>query len=78
MLCIIVNQADCLTFCVMDVGGPIILLRDRELVSFCNLDLIGLVFLWWTGVRWPSVLVLKAGGPIAFDSRLGVSSLVQD
>jgi len=31
------NHADCLTFCVLDVGGSVILLRDRELVSFCSL-----------------------------------------
>jgi hypothetical protein len=29
-------------------------------------------------VRWPYDLVLKSGGPIAFDSRSGVSSLVLD
>jgi len=39
--CTIINYANCLTFCVLDAGGPIILLRDRELVSFCNLVLIG-------------------------------------
>ena len=36
------------------------------------------MFLWWTGGKGcPSDLVLKSGGPIAFDSRSGVSSLVQ-
>jgi len=29
------------------------------------------------GVRWPSDLISKSGGPIAFDSRTGVSSLIQ-
>jgi len=29
------------------------------------------------GLRWPSDLILKSSGPITFDSRLGVSSLVQ-
>lgn len=29
------------------------------------------------GVRWPSDFVLKFGGPIAFDLRSGVSSLVE-
>ena len=29
-------------------------------------------------MRWPSDLVLKSGGPVAFDSRSGVSSLVVD
>jgi len=37
-----------------------------------------MVFLWWTGGKGcPPDLVLKYGGPIAFDSRSGVSSLVQ-
>jgi len=49
MFCTITNHADCLTFCVLGAGGPVILLRDRELVSFCNLVLTGLVFLWCTG-----------------------------
>jgi len=35
-------------------------------------------WLWWTkGEGCPFVLVLKSGGPITFDSRLGVISLVQ-
>lgn len=41
--------------------------------------LLARVFLWWTrGDGCPSDLVLKSGGPIAFDSRSRVSSLVQD
>lgn len=35
------KSCQCLTFCVMDAGGPVILLRDRKLVSFCNLVSVG-------------------------------------
>jgi len=58
--------------------GRLLLLRDHELVSSCNLVWLALVLLWWTGGEGcPSVLVRKSDEPIAFDSRLGVSSLVQ-
>jgi len=58
--------------------GWLPLLRDLELVSSCNLVLAGYgVSLVDRGLGCPSDLVLKSGGPIAFDSRSGVSSLVQ-
>jgi len=54
----------------------ILLLRDRELVTRGIIVWLAMVFPWWTGGKgYPSELVLKSGGPIAFDSRSGVSSL---
>jgi hypothetical protein len=50
--------------------GRLILIQDRELVSSCSFVWRDLVFLWCTeGEGCPSVLVLKSGGPITFDSR---------
>ena len=76
--CTTANHAVCLTFCVLDAGGPIMLLRDRELVSCCNFVLASfgapLVDRGW---GCPSKLVLKSDGPIAFGSRSEVSWLVQ-
>jgi len=58
--------------------GRLLLLRDRESVSSCNLVGCDLVFLWCIGGEGcPSDLFLKTGGPITFDSRSRVSSLVQ-
>jgi len=58
--------------------GRLILLRDRELASNCFFVWMTTVFLWWTGGKGcPSSLVLESGGPIAFDSRSRVNSLVQ-
>jgi hypothetical protein len=63
---------------VLDSDGPIILLRDRELASSGIIVWLTTVFLWWTRDKGcPSDLVLKSGGSIAFDSRSGVSYLVQ-
>ena len=54
----------------------LLLLRDRKLASSCILVLTSI--LWWTGGKGcPSGWVMKSGGPIAFDSRSGVSSLAQ-
>ncbi|KEH26474.1 transmembrane protein, putative [Medicago truncatula] len=51
-----------------------------EIGSWC-LSAIYFDWLWcFSGkrrVRWPYDLVLKTGGPIAFDSRSGVSYVVQ-
>jgi len=56
----------------------LLLLRDRESVSSCNLFWPDMVFLWCTrGEGCPTILVLKSSGPITFDSRSGVSSLAQ-
>ena len=58
--------------------GRLLLLRDRESGSSCNLCLAWFGFLWCTGGEGvPANLVLKSGGPITFDSRSGVSSLSQ-
>jgi hypothetical protein len=76
--CSIANHVVSLTYCVLDSDRPVILLRDRELASSRNLVWLATVFLWWTGGKGcPSDLVLKFGGPITFDSRLGGRSLVQ-
>jgi hypothetical protein len=62
-------------------GFPVsrlLLLRDRESMSSCNLVWLDLVFLWCTGGEGcPSDLTIKSGGPITFDLRSGVSSLAQ-
>jgi len=77
-VCSTVNHVVCLTYCVLDYVGPVLLLRDRELASSGIIVWLATVFLCWTGSKGcPSDLVLKSGGPIAFDSRSGVSSLVQ-
>ena len=56
----------------------LLLLRDRELAFSCILVWLATVILWWTrGKGCPSGWVLKSGGPIAFDSRSGVSSLAE-
>jgi hypothetical protein len=58
--------------------GRLFLLRDRKWKSSSNLVWLASMFLWWTeGKGCPSDLVLKYGGPIAFDSRSGVSSWIQ-
>jgi hypothetical protein len=65
--------------------GQIFKIKRSELVSSCNLVWMAMVFLWmamvflWMtgGEGCPYDLVLKFGGPIAFDSRSGVSSLAQ-
>ena len=58
--------------------GQLLLLRDWESVSSCNLVWLDLVFLWCTGGEGcPSVLVLKSSGPITLDSRSEVSSLLK-
>ena len=58
--------------------GRSIWLRDRELASSSIIVWLATMFLWWTGGnQCPSDLVLKTGGSITFDSRTGVSSLVQ-
>ena len=58
--------------------GRLLLLRDRESMSSCNLVKLDLVFLCCTGGEGcPSDLVLMFGGPITFDLRPGVSSLAQ-
>jgi hypothetical protein len=63
---------------VLDSDGPVLLLRDRELASSAIIVWLATVFLWWIGGKGcPSDLILKSGGPISFDSRSGVSSLVQ-
>ena len=63
---------------MLDSDWPIILLRDRELASSSIIAWLATVFPWWIGGKGcPSDLVLKSGGPITFDSRLGVSSLAQ-
>jgi len=56
--------------------GRLLLLRDRESVSSCNLVWCDLVFLWCIGGEGcPSDLTSKSGRPITFDSRSEVSSL---
>jgi len=58
--------------------GRLLLLRDRESESSCNLVWRDLVFLWCIEVEGcPPDLVLKSGGPITFDSRSGVSFVVK-
>ena len=77
-VCSIANHVICLTYCVLDSDGPVFLLRDRELASSGIIVWLATMFLWWTRGMWcPFDLVLKSGGPIAFDSKSGVSSLVQ-
>jgi len=58
--------------------GRLLLLRDRELVSSCNLVWRDLEFLLCIeGEGCPSDLVLNSGELITFVSRLGVSALAQ-
>jgi len=58
--------------------GRLLLIRDQELLSSRNLVWLVMVFLWLIeGEGYPSDLVLEFGGPIAFDSRSGVSSSIQ-
>jgi len=57
--------------------GRLLLIRDG---SWCLAPFVCLatVILRWTGSKGcPSGWVLKFGGPIAFDSKSGVSSLAQ-
>ena len=82
LICLLFSPQHIMSFVILFVCwlsvGRLLLLRDRESVSSCKLVWRDLVFLWCTeGEGCPSVLVLKSGGPITFDSRLGVSSLDQ-
>jgi hypothetical protein len=77
VVCSTASHVVYLTYCVLGSDGPVILLRDRELVSSGIIVWLATVFLWCTeGKGCPSKLVMKSGGPITFDSRSGASSLV--
>jgi hypothetical protein len=77
-VCSTASHVVCLTYCLLDSDGPLLLLRDWELASSGVIVWLATMFLRWTGVKgYLSDLVLKSCGPIAFDSRSGVSSLIQ-
>jgi len=82
LICLLFTPPHIMSFVILFVCwfsvGRLLLLRDRESVSRCNLVWRDFVFLLCTGGEGrPSILVLKFGGPITFDSRSGVSSLDQ-
>jgi len=79
LICLLFTPQHILSFVILFVCwfpvDRLLLLRDRKSVSSCKLVWCDLVFLWRTeGERCPSVLVIKSGGPITFDSRSGVNS----
>jgi len=76
-ICSTAKHVVCLTFVCWILMGRLLCFEIGSWILTTLFVWLATMFLLWTGGKGcPSDLVLKSGGPITFDSRSGVSSLV--